>query len=224
VTCKSVLGFESPSFRQRTLAGLHKPAMVFAVPATLWEIPPLLSGLYPDRIISSELREPEALLSGLREGVYQLAVLPFAVEEAGLACTLYKEEHLFFSLPPAHPLSGRKGLYLNDLNGETMLLLNRLGIWETIVHQRMPDTRFLVQEDFAFETLVRSSALPSFTSDMGLKYREGPRNRINIPVLDPEANITYYCVYRSEAHKELRDRKSTRLNSSHVSSSYAVFC
>ena len=84
-----------------------------------------------------------------------------------------------------------------------MLLLTRLGIWETIVHQRMPDTRFLVQEDFAFETLVRSSALPSFTSDMGLKYREGPRNRINIPVLDPEANITYYCVYRSEAHKEL---------------------
>ena len=125
------------------------------------------------------------------------------MEEAGLACTLYKEEHLFFSLPPAHPLSGRKGLYLNDLNGETMLLLNRLGIWETIVHQRMPDTRFLVQKDFAFETLVRSSALPSFTSDMGLKYREGPRNRINIPVLDPEANITYYCVYRSEAHKEL---------------------
>lgn len=35
---------------------------------------------------------------------------------------------------------------------------------------------------------------------MGLKYREGPRNRINIPVLDPEANITYY---RSETHKEL---------------------
>lgn len=57
-------------------------------PAPLWEIPPLLSGLYPDRIISSELWEPEALLSGLREGVYQLAVLPFAVEEAGLACTL----------------------------------------------------------------------------------------------------------------------------------------
>ena len=61
-------------------------------PAPLWEIPPLLSGLYPDRIISSELREPEALLSGLREGVYQLAVLPFAVEKAGLACTLYKRK------------------------------------------------------------------------------------------------------------------------------------
>lgn len=78
-------------------------------PAPLWEIPPLLSGLYPDRIISSELREPEALLSGLREGVYQLAVLPFAVEEAGLACTLYKEEHLFFSLPPGPSPVGAQG-------------------------------------------------------------------------------------------------------------------
>ena len=67
----------------------------------------------------------------------------------------------------------------------------------------MAVTRFLVQKDFACETRVRSSALPSFTSDLSLKCREGPRNRINNPVLDTEANIMYYCVYRSEAHKEL---------------------
>src|SRR5699024_11595983 len=32
------------------------------------------------------------------------------------------------------------------------------------------------------------------------------------------------CVLRPEEHDSRPDRKSTRLNSSHVSSSYAVFC
>ena len=34
-------------------------------PAPLWSIPPLLSDLYPDMTISSEIRENEALLQGL---------------------------------------------------------------------------------------------------------------------------------------------------------------
>src|SRR3712207_8848853 len=39
---------------------------------------------------------------------------------------------------------------------------------------------------------------------------------------------TYYLIGEAtigeEAHRELRDRKSTRLNSSHANISYAVFC
>ena len=69
-------------------------------PAPLWEIPPLLSGLYPDRTVSSEIRENDVLLQGLRDDVYQLIILPYPVEEPGIACVKYGEEHLFFSLPP----------------------------------------------------------------------------------------------------------------------------
>ena len=98
-------------------------------PAPLWEIPPVLSDLYPDRTISSEMRENDVLLQGLRDGVYQLIILPYPVEEPGISCVKYGEEHLYFSLPPAHPLSGSKALYMKDLNGETMLLRNRLGFW-----------------------------------------------------------------------------------------------
>src|SRR5690625_6651884 len=34
----------------------------------------------------------------------------------------------------------------------------------------------------------------------------------------------YYAQYYKNHRRPLRDRKSTRLNSSHVASSYAVFC
>ena len=172
-------------------------------PMPLREIPPALSDLYPDRTISSELRENGVLLQGLRDGVYQLIVLPYPVEEPGMACVRYGEEHLFFSLPPAHPLSGSRALYLGDLNGETMLLRNRLGFWRDVTDQKMPDTRFLEQEDVAFDELVRSSALPIFTTDASLAREGSPPNRVNIPILDEEANVTYYCLYKPSDRNDL---------------------
>ena len=172
-------------------------------PAPLWEIHPLLSDLYPDRTISSEIRENRVLLQGLRDGVYQLIILPYPLEEPGIACVKYGEEHLFFSLPPAHPLSGSNALYMKDLNGETMLLRNRLGFWRDVTDQKMPDTRFLEQEDVAFEELVKSSALPSFATDVALRREGNPANRVNIPILDDEANVTYYCLYKPYGRNDL---------------------
>ena len=172
-------------------------------PVPLWEIPPVLSGLYPDMTISSEIRENGVLLQGLRDNAYQLIVLPFPVEESGITCVKYGEEHLFFSLPPAHPLSGRKALYMKDLNGETMLLRNRLGFWRDIADKKMPDTRFLEQEDIAFEELVRSSALPNFVTDVVLRREGNPTNRVNIPILDEEANVTYYCLCKTSGQTDL---------------------
>lgn len=173
-------------------------------PMPLWEIPPALSDLYPDRTISWEMRENDVLLQGLRDDVYQLIILPYPVEEPGISCVKYGEEHLYFSLPPAHPLSGSKGLYMRDLNGETMLLRNRLGFWRELTLRKMPDTRFLEQEDMAFDELVRSSALPIFTTDAALDREGAPLNRVNVPILDREANVTYYCLSQPRGRTDLR--------------------
>ena len=137
------------------------------------------------------------------DDVYQLIILPYPVEKAGIACVKYGEEHLFFSLPPAHPLSGSKALYMKDLGGETMLLRNRLGFWRALTDKKMPDTRFLEQEDVAFNELVKFSALPSFTTDVALRREGAAPNRINIPILDEEANVTYYCLYKPDGHNDL---------------------
>lgn len=172
-------------------------------PAPLWEIPALLSDLYPEMTISSEIRENDVLLQGLRDDVYQLIVLPFPVDEPGMICAKYGEEHLFFSLPPAHPLSGSKVLYMKDLNGETMLLRNRLGFWRELTVRKMPDTRFLEQEDVAFDELVKFSALPSFATDVVLNREGNHVNRVNIPILDEEANVSYYCLCKPGGRTDL---------------------
>lgn len=165
-------------------------------PAPLWDILPILSRLYPSMTISSEIREEEELLSGLRRETYQFVIFPRKVEEEDICCLRYEEEHLFFSLPPTHALSASKSLRLEDLNGETMLLMSDIGFWKKALEKKMPDTRFLIQTEMAaFTELVKASALPSFATDMALQRAEYTApNRILIPISDPEANVTYYLL------------------------------
>ena len=67
----------------------------------------------------------------------------------------------------------------------------------------MPNTRFLVQEASAFDELVKTSALPSFASDLTIQRKRNVPNRIRIPILDEEANITYYLLYQTKDRKTL---------------------
>ena len=182
----------------------HTISIGSCAPAPLWDLLPALSDQYPDMTVASDIRQSETLVQGLQNGTYHLIVLPYQTEIAGADCRRWGEEHLFFSLPPAHPLSDSSILHFRDLNGETMLLRSRLGFWERVTDEKMPDTHFLVQEEtFAFDELVKSSALPSFTSDLASQRGGEVTNRIRIPISDEEANVTYYLYFRTADRKML---------------------
>ena len=44
------------------------------------------------------------------------------------------------------------------------------------------------------DELVNASSLPYFTTDYGQFLRDPYVGRVNIPVTDPEANVTFYQV------------------------------
>lgn len=174
-------------------------------PMPMWDVLPVLSSLYPAMTISSEIKEEEALLQGLLDGTYQFVFLPYEITENGIQCKKYMEEHLFFSLPPGHALSGRKVLHLRDLNGETMLLYSDIGFWKKALEKEMPETHFLVQTEFStFHELVKASVLPSFITNLAIKKEEETSNRINIPIADPEASATFYLACSPETTKTYR--------------------
>ena len=86
-----------------------------------------------------------------------------------------------------------------------MILMNDIGFWNFVRTEKMPDSRFLTQCDrFSFNELVRSSTLPSFTTDLAKKYLATENNRIEVPISDPEASVTYYLVCLKESKKEFR--------------------
>ena len=164
----------------------------------------MLSRQYPDMTIAAEMNEPEKLVEGLENGTYQLIIIDAPLEKVGVLCREYVTERLYVSLPPAHPLAKREAVHLSDLAGQTMLLFSELGVWQRLHDEKMQDIRFIVQtEREAFSDLINASVLPSFTTNLTQRYG-APMNRVNVPILDPEATIRFYlCV--SEKHRPLLD-------------------
>ncbi|MBU3201096.1 LysR family transcriptional regulator [Clostridium estertheticum] len=184
----------------------HTISVGSCAPAPLWSVTPLLSTLYPEMTISSDMKSSELLLQELKDSMYQFIILQETIDDSAIHCTKYGEEHLFLSLPPAHPLSGHKGVYFKDIDGQNLLLFSKIGFWNDLCLKKMPSSHFLVQDErFSFEEIVKNSVLPSFTSDLAIKRYGNVTNRVIVPILDPEATVSYYfmCLVSTKNKMEI---------------------
>lgn len=169
-------------------------------PIPIFRLTPLLSQTYPDMTIASEIKREEVLLDGLSDNTYQMIVLTHPAESDALESVPWQNEHLYITLPPAHPLAGRDGIHLHELNGQTMLLYSQIGFWYDLCMEKMPEARFLVQDEYdTLGELVQASALPAFSTNLVRSEDERHLNRAFIPILDPEANVNYYCIFKKQS-------------------------
>lgn len=172
-------------------------------PAPVWKISPLLAQFYPSMTIQTEAAAEAELLNGLDSGKYHIAVLHFQPDAEKYASIVCAKENLFFSLPPTHKFADRTSLSFADMDGENMLLMSDVGFWYDMTLRKMPHSRFLMQNDrYTFNELVAASVLPSFSTDLAKEYLAVNTDRIDIPVADPEARVTYYLVCRKENKKQ----------------------
>ena len=90
----------------------------------------------------------------------------------------------------------------DDLNGESVLLLSKIGFWNEICQKVIPQSHLLFQEDGqVFNELIKASALPHFRSDITMKQEGKSENRKAIPISDPQAHVMYYGIYRKTDKK-----------------------
>lgn len=171
-------------------------------PAPAWRLTPLIPNVFPHMTLQTEMDDDQRLLTGLENNIYQLIVTHIEPDAAKYFYKKCEKESLMFALPKGHRYAQRKSLSFAEMNGENMLLMPDIGFWDFVRTDKMPDSRFLTQSDrFSFNELVQASSLPSFTSDLAEKYAETPHNRINVPISDHEATVTYYLVCKPEKRK-----------------------
>ena len=155
----------------------------------------LLSSLYEGMTISTEVTGDPHLEEQIRENKYQIAILHEEPDTDDFYSLPIESEHLYVSLPPVHPLADAAGLYLKDLDGQTFLLYSQIGFWDGLCRRKMPSSRFLLQQEMdVLGELVENSAFPAFTTDYVMKRSRQETDRVIIPILDEEANVTYYCT------------------------------
>lgn len=166
----------------------HTIAIQSCAPAPLWKLLRQINDKYPGISIESSICQNEEVLHAWNTRECDIAILPFQQEGA----IEYMNENLFVCVPKGHELANFKSLTFEQMNGFNFLLRTELGFWDTMVRNKMPSSRFLVQNDeFTFNELVKSSSLPCFTTDYTKHVFE---NRVNIPIHNEEAHVTFYLL------------------------------
>lgn len=179
--------------RQRTIT------VSSAAPAPLWDLLPALSSEFPGMTIASSIKDEPLALRDLEDGDCTLAVLTTPAE--GFTSIPFLREKLSISVTPGHALSDRQEVTFSDINGFNFLLARDLGFWDRLCREKMPASRFHVQQnDLAMADLIRDSSLPCFVTDLSLERRGGGiEGRITIPITDREADVTYYLAFSEES-------------------------
>lgn len=174
-------------------------------PVPLWDLSPLLTRLYPQMTVSTEMKNSdEELIAGLNRGVYQL-IATHSPPDVGLYGCPFRTEHLFLSVPLAHPLAGRKELTTEDIDGQNLLLYTDIGFWRNFCREKLPNAHFLMMDEWdAFGEVAGTGAFPSFVTDVHMERDGVPPNRVVLPILDEQAEATYYCVCRAENKDKYR--------------------
>lgn len=168
-------------------------------PAPLWYLLPALSAEFPAMTVSSSIKNNAAVQQDLASDSCCLAVLPYESNREDYRSVPFLEEHLYVCVPPSHALAGRTEITFSELNGHNFLLASKLGFWDDLCREKMPASRFLVQTDpFALEELIRESALPCFSTNLSRDRRDLLQRRVQIPITDPEANVTFCAVFRKK--------------------------
>lgn len=182
---------------------LHSIVVGACAPYPILAMMPLLQNHYGDLTITSELASEDALIAGLKDRRYQLAVLRENPSDSALYCQRYMDEQLYIAVPEGHRLAQREGVTFADLAGESFLLQAHVGFWMDVCRQHLPNTNLLVQSSMdALGELVEGTDFPAFSSDRMIESGRAKTKRVNIPILDDDAHVTYYVACRNEEKRK----------------------
>lgn len=182
-----------------------KHAIQFAscAPAPTWGLTYIIHNLYPDMKITSEIiSDDKEMINKLKDNEYSLIILNNPMESRGYICQELFSEYLYISVPKDHKLSHYKEISFKELDGESILLLSKIGFWNQLCISHLPHSHLLYQDDaLVFNEIIKTSALPNFRSNITL-IKEGIEDgRMAIPIIDNEAKVIYYAIYKKESKK-----------------------
>lgn len=164
-------------------------------PGPVKELVPRLSDLVRGETISAEEADEQALLDGLRNNYYQIIALNHSVNDDSLYCQKVFGERLYFCYYPDDSKTKPEGVWFQDIDGTNILVPDKNGFWDELVHTHMHNSTFIIQDTNRTLNLVaENSTLPAFSSDIGIKHDIVRPNRIAVPILDDSAYADYYCI------------------------------
>ena len=185
---------------------LHTLSIGFCAPVPQAALTPMINSLYGGMTIAADMTDDADYEEKLKQGIYQLAVLHYKPVDDSFYAKKCGSETLYISLPSGSPLSFYPQLHLKDLDGLSILLLQRIGFWAKMHRDKTPNSKYLLQiEEESYSEIGANSEYPMFASDYFIKRGQTIPGKVNVRLADPECSTDYYLVcLKSEKEKHTK--------------------
>ena len=184
---------------------LHTISIGFCAPVPQQVLTLILNGIFDGMTLSADMMDDSDFFRKLESGEYQLAVTHIVPPDERFHYKKCGHEDLYISVQPGNPLAFYPEIHLQDLDGLSILLLQRIGFWSNIYQAKTPHSRYLLQiEQTSFDELAENSNFPVFSSSYYLGRGQKVPGRVDIPIVDPECHTDFYLVCLVEEKERFR--------------------
>lgn len=184
----------------------HTISIGSMAPRPLYSLYKVITSLYENIRLETELTTYDSLIKGLYDQTYQIIISSKKINDQKVVCQLWGSEELYFLLPTGHPLAAKKALSFKDMDGETLILYNKIGFWKNLVAQLMPNAHFIIIEDREnFRKLLEHSDMIAFTTDLAIEEEGKIANRIVKEIKEQEALVPFYCMCLADNYPKCKD-------------------
>ncbi len=149
---------------------------------------------------TSKITDKTTCIKEVKEGFVDISFINEKIEEDGLTCEKVMDEKLYVCLPKEHFLAKKETVTYDELDGQSFLLGNELGVWDDIVKRRLSKSKFFKLERDSLSEVAKYSSIPSFVTDISkrLDNRDG---KIIIPIVGEETKLSFYAIFRDSKKK-----------------------
>ena len=144
---------------------------------------------------TNKISDAKTCIKEVKEGLIDLAFINEKVDEEGIISEKVVDEKLYVCLPKEHFLAKKEFVTYKELDGQSFLLGNELGVWDGIVKRRLPNSTFFRLERDSVVEVAKYSSIPSFQTDISMKL-ENRGEKITIPIIGDETSLPFYAIYR----------------------------
>ncbi len=149
---------------------------------------------------TNKICDQETCVREIKEGLIDIAFINKKIDEEGLVCEKVTDEKLYVCLPKEHFLAKKESVTYEELDGQSFLLGNDLGVWDDIVKRRLPKSKFYKLERDSVGEVAKYSSIPSFQTDISMKL-DKRGEKTTIPILGEETSLPFYAIYRQGKKK-----------------------
>lgn len=148
----------------------------------------------------NKICDQQTCIKEVKEGLIDLAFINEKINVENLICEKVVDEKLYVCLPKEHFLAKKEFVTYEELDGQSFLLGNELGVWDSIVKRRLPKSKFYKLERDGVGEVAKYSSIPSFQTDISMKL-ENRGEKILIPIIGDETSLPFYVIYRPNKKK-----------------------